>query len=118
MTINLADINSAILEIYNGNKIDISHILPVGLPEYSQRVRDVSKNPWAAAKYFDTIIQGFFKVLLRHGQSNKRGILGKVKDYYGTVETQGRGSLHLHLLIWVDLGGTFKEFFDKLSDKD
>ncbi|CAF5191788.1 unnamed protein product, partial [Rotaria sp. Silwood1] len=30
------------------------------------------------------------------------GVLGPVKAYFGTVESQGRGSLHLHLLIWLD----------------
>ena len=30
------------------------------------------------------------------------GILGPIKAYFGTVESQGRGSLHLHMLIWLD----------------
>src|SRR4051812_26783953 len=31
------------------------------------------------------------------------GMFGPCKNYYGVVETQGRGSLHIHMLIWVDL---------------
>ncbi|CAF1690830.1 unnamed protein product, partial [Adineta ricciae] len=31
------------------------------------------------------------------------GVLGPVKAYLGTVESQGRGSLHLYLLIWLDI---------------
>ena len=30
------------------------------------------------------------------------GVLGPIKAYFGTVESQGRGSLHLHLLICLD----------------
>ena len=30
------------------------------------------------------------------------GVLGPVRGYYGTVENQGRGSLHIHMLIWLD----------------
>ena len=30
------------------------------------------------------------------------GVLSPVRGYYGTVENQGRGSLHLHMLIWLD----------------
>ena len=30
------------------------------------------------------------------------GILGHVSAYFGTVESQGRGTLHLHLLLWLD----------------
>lgn len=34
--------------------------------------------------------------------NNKAGIFGNVKHYYGVLEAQSRGSLHLHLLIWVE----------------
>jgi hypothetical protein len=29
------------------------------------------------------------------------GILGRVSAYFGTVESQGRAALHLHLLLWL-----------------
>jgi hypothetical protein len=29
------------------------------------------------------------------------GILGRVRAYFGLVESQNRGSLHLHLLVWL-----------------
>ena len=29
------------------------------------------------------------------------GILGRVSAYFGTVESQGRGTLHLHLIVWL-----------------
>lgn len=29
------------------------------------------------------------------------GALGEVAGYFGTVETQGRGTLHLHMLLWL-----------------
>ena len=32
---------------------------------------------------------------------HKEGILGMVQSYIGTVEAQGRGSLHLHMLVWL-----------------
>ncbi|CAF4228792.1 unnamed protein product, partial [Adineta steineri] len=30
------------------------------------------------------------------------GVVGPVKAYFGTVESQGRASLHLHFLIWLN----------------
>ena len=30
------------------------------------------------------------------------GVFGPIKSYYGTVESQGRGSLHLHMLLWLN----------------
>ena len=32
----------------------------------------------------------------------EKGVLGPIKAYFGTVQNQGRGSLHLHILIWID----------------
>ena len=32
----------------------------------------------------------------------EKGVLGPIKAYFGTVENQGRGSLHLHILMWLD----------------
>ncbi|KAJ4465427.1 hypothetical protein C8R41DRAFT_729476, partial [Lentinula lateritia] len=37
-------------------------------------------------------------------RENRKGIFGKVSVYYGVVEAQGRGSLHIHLLIWLENG--------------
>ncbi|KAH6899545.1 hypothetical protein BKA70DRAFT_1046900, partial [Coprinopsis sp. MPI-PUGE-AT-0042] len=31
-----------------------------------------------------------------------RGLYGKSKAYYTTVEAQGRGTLHLHMLVWLE----------------
>ncbi|KAJ7576513.1 hypothetical protein C8J56DRAFT_713521, partial [Mycena floridula] len=30
------------------------------------------------------------------------GVFGRVKHYYGVIEAQNRGSLHLHILIWLE----------------
>ncbi|KAJ7727276.1 hypothetical protein DFH07DRAFT_782499 [Mycena maculata] len=34
-------------------------------------------------------------------EANSRGIIGLVNGYIGTVEAQGRGTLHLHILFWL-----------------
>ena len=31
----------------------------------------------------------------------EEGIFGKVQSYVGTVEAQGRGTLHLYMLLWL-----------------
>ncbi|KAJ7717464.1 hypothetical protein B0H16DRAFT_1232779, partial [Mycena metata] len=41
------------------------------------------------------------------------GILGVVKAYYGTVEAQGRGSLHCHMMVWVAGGLNPNEIKEK-----
>ncbi|KAL6304622.1 hypothetical protein BKA93DRAFT_720895, partial [Sparassis latifolia] len=42
------------------------------------------------------------------------GILGLVKGYYGCVEAQGRGTLHCHMLIWVEGGLNPNEIRNKI----
>ncbi|KAJ4475407.1 hypothetical protein C8R41DRAFT_721155, partial [Lentinula lateritia] len=37
-------------------------------------------------------------------QDIKGGILGLVKGYYGCIEAQGRGTLHCHMMIWLEGG--------------
>lgn len=54
----------------------------------------------AVAQFFEAVCTGIFKHLLVAG-SIKDGLLGPVSTYFGTVETNGRGMLHLHCLVWL-----------------
>ncbi|KAJ7136453.1 hypothetical protein C8R43DRAFT_858990, partial [Mycena crocata] len=48
-------------------------------------------------------MKAFIKALLGwdpHAEQHVGGIFGPVKAYYGTVEAQGRGTLHCHMMIW------------------
>ncbi|KAF9054841.1 hypothetical protein BJ165DRAFT_1413057 [Panaeolus papilionaceus] len=49
-------------------------------------------------------MRGFFHCLLKfyyRDSDNPVGVLGRAASYYGCVETQGRGSLHCHMLVWL-----------------
>jgi len=48
-------------------------------------------------------------------RENNLGVLGRVSGY-GTVETQGRGSLHLHILVWIHGSKNVTEVLEKLQD--
>ena len=54
----------------------------------------------AVAQFFHQICTGVFNVLLAAG-TNQPGIFGQVSNYFGVVETNGRGMLHLHSLVWL-----------------
>lgn len=45
-----------------------------------------------------------------------RGLYGKTKAYYGTVEQQGRLTLHLHILLWLMGNLTPQEMRNKILD--
>ncbi|RHZ08481.1 hypothetical protein DYB37_009047 [Aphanomyces astaci] len=60
----------------------------------------------ASATLFDRSIKAFTNVVVGFDKTTGRprkagGLFGHVKAYFGMVETQGRGTLHLHLLAWV-----------------
>jgi hypothetical protein len=46
------------------------------------------------------------------------GVVGPIKAYFGTVESQGRGSLHLHLLIWLDHDMKPTDMKEKIQNAD
>jgi hypothetical protein len=60
-----------------------------------------------AAKFFNIYMKAFIKTLLGYnvtGVNSEGGALGVVKSYYGCVEAQGRGTLHCHMLLWIEGG--------------
>ncbi|KAJ6555750.1 hypothetical protein B0H10DRAFT_1847594 [Mycena sp. CBHHK59/15] len=48
------------------------------------------------------MVDQFVNVFLGFERECKRGVFGRVKHYYGVFEAQNRGSLHLHILIWLE----------------
>jgi hypothetical protein len=85
----------------------------------SSQERDslILKNPVAAARFFHHMVQMFIKHVLGVDASHP-GYYGKTSAYYGTVEQQGRLTLHLHMMIWIDNCLTPQEIRDKLESKD
>ncbi|KAJ7601961.1 hypothetical protein DFH06DRAFT_1024469 [Mycena polygramma] len=48
------------------------------------------------------MVDQFTNIFLGFERQCKRGVFGRVKHYYGVFEAQNRGSLHLHILIWLE----------------
>lgn len=96
MTINPADIHSRIALYFAGVNLDIDKILPSEIPSTYERAQIIAAHPVATARYFDALITSILKCMI------EKGVLGPIKAYFGTVENQGRGSLHLHILLWID----------------
>ena len=74
----------------------------------------VAKDPATVAEFSDVMQHLFLRhvlgVNLVNGHTNVdgsatefgRGLFGPVRAYHGPVETQGRGGLHAHYLVWLD----------------
>ena len=72
------------------------------------RRKTANMNPAAIAIFFDRLCTAILKGLVCPGE-DQIGIFGEVSTYFGAVETNGRGMLHLHCLVW--LAGNL-DFFD------
>ena len=65
-----------------------------------ERFRLVANNPVAGARFFNFMVEMFIVHILGFGKK-RRGLYGETSAFYGTVEQQGRLTLHLHMLIWI-----------------
>ena len=66
-----------------------------------------------------TIIETLFGVKVTNFQIKSRmGILGHISAYFGTVESQGRGTLHLHLLVWLTDAPNADQMIKLLKSED
>jgi hypothetical protein len=96
MTINPADIHSRVALYFAGVDLDLDKVLPSKIPSAYERAQIIATHPVATARFFNILITSILKCMV------EKGVLGPIKAYFGTVENQGRGSLHLHILLWID----------------
>src|SRR5271170_2755667 len=64
------------------------------------RRKTANMNPAAIAVFFHKVCTGVLEALISPGEG-EMGIFGEVSTYFGVVETNGRGMLHLHCLVWL-----------------
>jgi hypothetical protein len=79
--------------------------------------RLIANNPVAGARFFHFMVENFIQHVLGVGERHP-GLYGKTSAYYGTVEQQGRLTLHLHLLLWIKGSLTPQEIRDRIMDPD
>jgi hypothetical protein len=109
VTINPADVNDPIAQVIAGVEIDLENFCKEDGPNLAQRAHVVTSDPFVAAKFFHVIIKAVLEELMGiqvPGQGvgkikRKQGIFGRVNAYMGSMEAQGQGTLHLHLLVWL-----------------
>ena len=73
----------------------------------------ICENPMAGARFFNFMVKAFIKHVLGI-DTDHNGVFGKTSGYYGTVEQQGRLTLHLHMVLWLMAALTPQEIRDKL----
>lgn len=106
MTINLSDMDEPVIQIFCGEEIDMDKFDRMSGPDADERARNVAKNPLAAAEGFHFLMGIILETLIGVSSTGKTtkskpGVLGTVSAYFGVVEAQGRGTIHLHLIMWL-----------------
>ncbi|KAF5320379.1 hypothetical protein D9758_018383 [Tetrapyrgos nigripes] len=84
---------------------------------YNERYKLIAENPVAAAKFFNFMVEMFLLHILGV-KAKHSGIFGDTAAYYGTVEQQGRLTLHLHLLLWIRAAITPQQMRDRIMSND
>ena len=105
LTINPADTQDPIAQVLCGQDINLDRF-----SKSDERPSDVAitSDPYASASFFHLMVNAILETLLgikgyKHGRpiQREKGILGTIEAYIGTVEAQGRGTLHLHMVLWL-----------------
>lgn len=80
----------------------------------------MAKDSFVSALFFNFIIWTTLETLFgihisKHQVKSHMGILGFVNGYFGVIEAQGRGSLHVHMLIWLKHAPDANEMLELLT---
>jgi Helitron helicase-like domain at N-terminus len=122
VTINPSDTQDPIAQVLAGVEIDLDNFCKTAGPDSADRASNMASDPYASARFFHLMIETILEVLIgvnrsrNNNISRKEGIFGMVNSYVGAVEAQGRGSLHLHMLLWLKGAPTASELKNALSD--
>ena len=122
ITINPSDLNDPIAQVFAGADIDMDAFASHCGPDKRQRAKNVASDPYASAKFFHfmirTILETLFQIkITKQRVMTGKGLLGRISAYFGTVESQGRGTLHLHMLIWLENAPSPDELLELLKSE-
>lgn len=107
ITINPSDTNDPIAQVLAGCDIDLDQFVNSLGPNSTSRSERIAGDPFAAAEFFQVIlsavIEELFGIKADRKIQRREGILGHVNAFVAAFEAQGRGTLHVHMMLW--LGG-------------
>ncbi len=123
ITINPTDIHDPVAQLFAGHDIDLDRFVATAGPTADERAAAIARDPYAAAKFFHFIVATILTTLFRVSSTNfavkgSMGVLGKASAYVGSVESQGRGTLHLHMLLWLQDTPTSEQLHELLRTEE
>jgi hypothetical protein len=119
ITLNPADIVNPLVSFWHNaggtEAFNLDTLLPE-IPDTDARKQIVADDPVHCSEMFDTVVNTFMESFLGFELREVDGLTGKLINEsiftgnakysglpanFGTVECQGRGALHIHLLVWL-----------------
>ncbi|XP_044720171.1 PIF1-like helicase domain-containing protein [Hirsutella rhossiliensis] len=116
ITISPNDINNPVkmkLAIHRLHDYESAKELLADLREKYDRIALSTMDPVSSAIFFHRQISLFFE---KYVNTDRESIFGKISHYYATVETNERGSLHLHGLLWLDGNMRLPNLIDDMAN--
>ncbi|KIK80330.1 hypothetical protein PAXRUDRAFT_36221 [Paxillus rubicundulus Ve08.2h10] len=107
ITINPLDTHDCVVQILAREEIDMDKFFTTLGQDSTHRAANFTHDPYAAAKYFfffiHAVLSTLFGIYAMKDQVHvTMGVLGCLKAYFGVVEAQGWGTLHVHMLLWLE----------------
>ncbi|KAJ0129047.1 Uncharacterized protein HZ326_25057, partial [Fusarium oxysporum f. sp. albedinis] len=100
-TLNPNDITNPVklrLAAYRTRDPDEAEAFLTSLDLAYKRTRLAISDPLSSAVFFHREVSMFFKHYVKTG---KESVFGRISRYFGAVETNERGALHVHGLLWL-----------------
>ena len=132
LTPNVADTQHPMLLVVQGESVDLGKVsadMATSLPKYRDMLRRLAQDPVGQVLQFELLMRLFFQHVLNvrpetldcrrstartvarewcsdgaATNSTGAGMIGPVLAFRGEIESQGRGSLHPHVLVWLVCG--------------
>ena len=117
MTLNPSDVDNPIVRLFSGEDINLEDIARGEDMTSWRRKLLAARNPAACALFFDLMIRKFIEVILCYNEP-EGGLYGQCDAYFGTVEAQGKGTLHCHMLIWLKGHASPQKLRDLMNESE
>jgi hypothetical protein len=123
LTINPMDYEDPIAQIWAGKWINMDSFMSLLGPNANERAINIAQDLYNSASFFNftiwTTLEMLFGICTSPQQiKTHMGILGFVNGYFGVIKAQGRGSLHVHMLLWLKHTLNANEMLDLLTWPD
>lgn len=103
VTINLADWDDPVAQVFCGVPLDLDHFIPLERPSKRERMENLARDSYAGAKYHHFILNAIIRCLYQLDIGSQKaqsgmGILGEIEAMVVVWESQNHQSLHVHWL--------------------